>query len=276
GFETLGIARAGLIPKFQICRFSYGYSRTSSSPVPQRGRVPVRLRLFPKTIVGDLGNVHPVYVLRQTNEAFYFRLDEARVLGWLRSLNCGDSALLETEPSLAGALLMSSHPMNRFLTEHDRSASASDHRPPHLYAATYGLLHSMAHHVMRTMARLSGLDEGGLGEYLFPVDLAFVIYRSGMTMDLGDLSSLWRNAWRPFLSELQTYSTSLGCNVGSLCGEQGGACPDCLMIPEVSCVASNRYLSRSLLTGEGRPAFMDFPPGHPRGFLTSPGPLAGA
>lgn len=268
-FEALGIARAGLIPKFQLCRFSYGYSRTSSSPVPQRGRVPVRLKLFPKTIVGELGNVHPVYILRQTNEAFYFKLDERRVIAWLQSLNCQDAALLASEPSLAGALLMSAHPMDRFLTEHDRTSEG--HRPPHLYAATYALLHSMAHHVMRTMARLSGLDEGGLGEYLFPVDLAFVIYRSGMTMDLGDLSSLWRNAWRPFLAELRSYSTSLGCNVGSLCGEQGGACPDCLMIPEVSCVASNRYLSRSLLTGEGRSAFMDFPPGHPEGFLTSPG-----
>jgi hypothetical protein len=274
-FEGLGVVRAGLIPRFQLCRFSYGFSRTSSSPAPQRGRVPVRLKLFPKTIVGDLGNVHPVYVLRQTNEAFYFKLDERRVISWLERLNCQDAALLASEPSLAGSLLTSAHPMNRFLTEHDRSSPAEGYRPPHLYAATYGLLHSMAHHVMRTMARLSGLDEGGLGEYLFPIDLAFVVYRSGMTMDLGDLSSLWRNAWRPFLAELRSYSTSLGCNVGSLCGEQGGACPDCLMIPEVSCVASNRYLSRSLLTGEGRPAFMDFPPGHPQGFLTSPG-LIGA
>lgn len=270
-FEALGVAQAGLIPKFQLCRFSYGYSRTSSSPVPQRGRAPVRLKLFPKTDVGELGNVHPVYVLRQTNEAFYFKLDEQRVVSWLRKLDCQDAALLASEPSLAGALLTSAHPMNRFLTEHDRASPTGEHRPPHLYAATYGLLHSMAHHVMRTMARLSGLDEGGLGEYLFPVDLAFVVYRSGMTMDLGDLSSLWRNAWRPFLGELRSYSTSLGCNVGSLCGEQGGACPDCLMIPEVSCVASNRYLSRSLLTGEGRPTFMDFPPGHPQGFLSSPG-----
>lgn len=274
-FRALSIARAGLIPKFQLCRFSYGYSRTSSSPLPQRGRVPVRLKLFPKTVVGELGNVHPVYVLRQMNEAFYFQLDEAKVISWLQSLNSQDAGLLTSEPSLAGALLVSAHPMNRFLTEHDRSSPAEGYRPPHLYAATYGLLHSMAHHVMRTMARLSGLDEGGLGEYLFPIDLAFVIYRSGMTMDLGDLSSLWRNAWRPFLAELRSYSTSLGCNVGSLCGEQGGACPDCLMIPEVSCVASNRYLSRSLLTGEGRPTFMDFPPGHPRGFLTSPGDSCG-
>jgi hypothetical protein len=100
-------------------------------------------------------------------------------------------------------------------------------------STAYGLVHSLSHHIISVMSRLSGLDEGALGEYLFPVDLAFVIYRSGMTMDLGDLSSLWRNTWESFLNELRDYPRSLGCNVGSLCSEQGGACPDCLMIPEV-------------------------------------------
>jgi hypothetical protein len=38
-----------------------------------------------------------------------------------------------------------------------------------------------------------GLDLGSMGEYLFPCDLAFVVYRNGMTLDLGDLSALWRN-----------------------------------------------------------------------------------
>jgi hypothetical protein len=39
------------------------------------------------------------------------------------------------------------------------------------------------------------------------------------------------------------------------------------MIPEVSCVAGNRYLSRSLLTGEGIPSFMDIQGGRIRGYL---------
>lgn len=253
-FQALGIAEAGLIPRFELCRFTYGYSRTSSGPIHPKREVPVRLKLFPKVRVGDHADtVHPVYVMRQKNEAFYFRLDTARVHAWLERLGCQDGALLTNEPSLKAALFMSAHPMDRFLTEHDRSSGTA----PRLYAAAYGLVHSMAHHVIRTMSRLSGLDEGGLGEYLFPTDLAFVIYRSGMTMDLGDLSSLWRNSWRAFLAELRAYPESLGCNVGSLCAEQGAACPDCLMIPEVVCVAGNRYLSRSLLTGEGRPSFMD-------------------
>ena len=250
--DILGIEEAGLIPKFELCRFTYGYSRTSSGPIHPNRPVPVRLKLFPQVQIAKERR-HPVYVLRQKNEAFYFRLDQDRVRAWLEQLGCEDGHLLAASPSLRAALLTSAHPMDRFLTEHDRDRD----RHPRLYAATYSLVHTMAHHVIRTMARLSGLDEGGLGEYLFPTDLAFVVYRSGMTMDLGDLSSLWRNSWEEFLRELCDHPNSLGCNVGSLCSEQGGACPDCVMIPEVTCVAGNRYLSRSLLTGEGPPGFMD-------------------
>jgi hypothetical protein len=34
---------------------------------------------------------------------------------------------------------------------------------------------------------------------------------------------------------------------GSLCDSSGGACPSCIVIPETSCVAANRLLSRSVL-----------------------------
>ena len=47
---------------------------------------------------------------------------------------------------------------------------------------------------MKHVSEYSGLDLGSLGEYIFPSDLAFVVYRNGTTMDLGNLSSLWRNA----------------------------------------------------------------------------------
>jgi hypothetical protein len=37
---------------------------------------------------------------------------------------------------------------------------------------------------------------------------------------------------------------------------KGGACPDCIMIPEVICLTANKYLSRSTLIGRGRPDFI--------------------
>jgi hypothetical protein len=249
--KQLGIADAGLIPRFDLCRFTYGYSRMSSHAwINRMNRVePVRLCLFPKVRAGD-DSLHPVYVLSQKNEAFYIRLDEQIVREWLAGVDCADKEYLDSEPTLAGALLMSAEARDRFLTQHDQP------RPPSLYDAVYGLLHSYSHHAMQGVAAYSGLDVGSLGEYVFPADLAFVVYRNGMTMDLGNLSALWRNNWLPFLEYLAGYTRTLGCNIGALCTRQGGACPDCLMIPDPSCVAANRYLSRSLLVGNGHPEYM--------------------
>ena len=264
----VGVARAGIISKFNLCRFTFGFSRMQSRPWMRRNNVdvPVRLRLFPTTsIAGE--RRHPVYVLTQSNEAYYFRLDEGGVRAWLHALDCVDDAYLNSEPTLAGALLMSAEPRDRFLTAHDSP------QPAQLYDAAYGLLHSFAHHVMRGIATFSGLDLGSLGEYLFPVDLSFAVYRTGMTMDLGNLSALWRNSWLQFLEHLARYTWTLGCNLGALCVRQGGACPDCFMIPEISCIAGNKYLSRSLLIGNGHPQFIATD-SNVRGFLPSMGNTA--
>jgi hypothetical protein len=101
---------------------------------------------------------------------------------------------------------------------------------------------------MKNVAELSGLDLGSMGEYIFPLDLAFVVYRNGTTMDLGNLSSLWRNENNQFLERLLMSSTHR-CNSGRLCDTAGGACPDCIMIPETSCIAQNQLLSRAVLKG---------------------------
>ncbi len=91
-----------------------------------------------------------------------------------------------------------------------------------------------------------------MGEYLFPADLAFVVYRNGTTMDLGNLSALWRNYNTVFLEHLLETRT-LMCGAGSLCDEHGGACPSCIVVPETSCIAANQLLSRSVLRGGPAP-----------------------
>ena len=250
----LGIARVGLISKFDLCKFSYGYSRVENGPRLQRHDrwMPVRLNLFQKVPVGRESR-HPIYVLEQSNEALYFKLEEHLVRTWLTqpALGCADANLLrEFQGNFAASMLGSANVMNGYLEEHDR---ASD---PTVYKMTYSLLHSYAHYVMQGIQQFSGLDLGSMGEYLFPCDLAFVVYRSGMTLDLGDLSALWRNHHEAFLSYLRNFPTSLGCNLGNLCMTKGGACPDCIMIPEVICLTANKYLSRSTLIGRGRPDFV--------------------
>jgi hypothetical protein len=250
----LGLARAGLITKFDLCKFSYGYSRVENGPkVFKHDRwMPVRLNLFQKVRAGREA-LHPVYVLEQSNEAYYFKLDESLVRNWLtqQELGCSDVSLLDQfGGNFAAALLGSAEVMTGYLEEHERKSN------PTLYSMSYALLHSYSHYIMQGIQRFSGLDLGSMGEYIFPCDLAFVVYRNGMTLDLGDLSALWRNHYQAFLSYMRNFPTSLGCNLGNLCMTKGGACPDCIMIPEVICLTANKYLSRSTLIGRGRPDFL--------------------
>jgi hypothetical protein len=252
--RQLGLTRAGLITKFDLCKFSYGYSRVESGPkVLKHDRMmPVRLNLFTKVRAGH-EPLHPVYVLEQSNEAYYFKLDERLVRAWLRQpeLGCADVALLDDfKGNFAAAMLGSAKVMSGYLEEHERKSD------PTVYSMSYALLHSYSHYVMQGIQQFSGLDLGSMGEYIFPCDLAFIVYRNGMTLDLGDLSALWRNHYQAFLSYLRNFPTSLGCNLGNLCMTKGGACPDCIMIPEVICLTANKYLSRSTLIGRGRPDFL--------------------
>lgn len=239
--SRLGFAELGLIRDFELCKFTHGYSRVSSIPVmvKRNQSVPVRLRLFEPLRNGK----RPVYVVSQANEALYIALKPELVHSWLLALGTED--LPEWDPkgpiALGGRILESAEPFGRYFSSlHPADAKT--------YRYVYTLLHSYAHLVMKAVAEFSGLDLGSLGEYIFPADLAFVIYRNGTTMDLGNLSSLWRNENNRFLAHLLEPSTHR-CNSGSLCDFGGGACPDCIMIPETSCIAQNRLLSRSVLRG---------------------------
>jgi hypothetical protein len=261
--DRLGLDDMGLIRDFDLCKFSYGYSRMEAGPVlrDKRGMdMPVRLNLFPTVRVDDVIKA-PIYVIQQSNEAIYVRLKEDQVLRWLNSLGCDDMFKLREGERAGAGILSVAQPMSAFLDSLTRSE-----QPP-VYFYLYSLLHSYSHLLMKHVAEYSGLDLGSLGEYIFPADLAFVVYRNGTTMDLGNLTAMWRNAGNAMLA------TMLGpratqCGTGTLCTHRGGACPDCIMVPETSCLASNKLLSRSVLNSvEGRPSRFDTRAGSIRGYL---------
>lgn len=243
--NKLGLVDLGLIREFDLCRFTHGYTRMSATPtLEKRGQnMPVRLRLFEPL----RNSKRPIYVITQANEALYVRLDPRAVYAWLQEVGVRDLPAWDADESvlLGGRLLEAAQPFGRYfslLREGDAST----------YRYVYTLLHTYAHVLMKNVAELSGLDLGSMGEYIFPLDLAFVVYRNGTTMDLGNLSSLWRNENNRFLSRLLEASTHR-CNSGRLCDSAGGACPDCIMIPETSCIAQNQLLSRAALKGGPAP-----------------------
>lgn len=205
--------------------------------------MPVRLNLFPPVVLDGTSKT-PVYVVQQGNEALYVRLKEEHVMSWLKALDCPDMFELPGEEKIGAGLLTGAFPMSTFLDRLPESPA------PYTYLYLYTLLHSFSHLVMKHVSEYSGLDLGSLGEYIFPADLAFVVYRNGTTMDLGNLSAMWRNAGTAMLASMLT-PRSTQCGTGSLCTHRGGACPDCIMVPETSCIAGNKLLSRAVLRSIG-------------------------
>ena len=266
--DLLGIEEMRLIRDVRVCEYTFAYTRTSSSPIVTRDKagaaeMPVRLRLFDRVSVGDDAR-HPVLCLVQANEGFYVRLNEANVRTWLER-NAIATLATPGGVRLGGSLIadyaqMQANPglrFSRFLDEYRRERSV----PRRAYPYVYTLLHSLAHHLIGEAARMSGLDLGSFGEHLFVPDLAFLVYRRGMTMDLGNLSSMWRDRGDPaFGNEVldrMTAPVSLRCGSETVCNYRGGACPDCILIPETACITRNELLSRSVLVGRGAPRWDD-------------------
>ncbi len=246
--QRIGIQQLVLIRGLPICEFSFGFTRVSSGPVYHREinnrsvAMPVRMNAFPEMA----NSKRPIYITQQKNEALYFKLDESLVRRWLLA-NHADSVPPLGDKSIGAAYLETYQDFGPFLEEFkEREGRGGAGRS--LCAYVYLLLHSLAHQVMHALADVSGLDRDGLGEYLFPADLSFVIYRKGMTPDLGNISAMWRNHEMDFLRRLLD-PRLLRCGSGSLCDTRGGACPACIMVSEVTCNAANQLLSRAALRG---------------------------
>lgn len=244
-----GIAEMRLIRDLDMVEFSFGFTRVSSSPVTvQKNRpMPVRLVGFPQLP----SDKRPIYVIEQQNEAFYVRLDANAVAEYLRR-----NGVMDTTPpaprTIGGELIESYADFGMFLPEFAVRDDAGQTRGRDVASTVYLLLHSLAHHVMHGIARFSGLDLGSMSEAIFPADLAFLVHRRGMTEDLGNISSMWRDHNAAFLDYLVS-RRELRCGSGTLCDHRGGACPACIMIPETSCITSNHLLSRASLVGGRAP-----------------------
>lgn len=244
-----GIADAYLIRALDMVEFSFGFTRVSATPITtQKDRqMPVRLMGFPRLP----NNRRPIYVIEQQNEAMYVRLDPAAVAAFLHE----NGALVAAPPAprTLGSLVIEQYAdFGPFLQQFGVRDPASRERTRDVPTLVYLLLHTMAHHVIHGIARFSGLDLGSMSEAIFPADLAFLVHRRGMTEDLGNISSMWRDHNGAFLDYLVA-RRELRCGSGTLCDHRGGACPACVMIPETSCIAGNHLLSRAVLIGGRAP-----------------------
>lgn len=245
--ERLGIKRFLLIRELDLIQYSFGYTRVSATPTTeQKGlKMPVCLRAFEHVEKGK----RPIYVLHQKNEAFYIQLDETIVIKWLAENGTLQGVTFPDELKFGSRYIERYADFGPYLESYKRQDQITARSVCNM---TYMLLHTLSHQFIHSVSEYSGLEHGSFGEYLFPADLAFLVYRSGMTPDLGNLSSMWRNFHVKALEQMLSVSKLL-CGSGSLCDHRGGACPGCIMLPETICIAGNQLLSRAALKGGPAP-----------------------
>ncbi len=248
----LGIKKICLIRELDIVQYSFGFSRVKHVPAFdfKNKPMPVRLNLYPHIEQGR----RPIYTLNKKNEAIYVKLDQEQVIRWLEANNVTIGEPLEPGQKLGTRYIRQYRDFGYYLDAYRKKNST--HR--NLCNMVYLLLHTMAHQLIHVTAEFSGLEQGSLGECVYPADLSFVVYRSALTPDLGNISSMWRNFGISILRQIH-YPQMLQCGSGTLCDQRGGACPGCIMVPEVVCLAWNDLLSRSALAG-GSKAHWDSSP----------------
>src|SRR6185437_9784596 len=88
-----------------------------------------------------------------------------------------------------------------------------------------GLIHSVAHRVLKAVAIRSGLAAESLAEYLLPHNLAFAIYaNTGGEFVLGGLEHVYRNYLADGLEEVDA---DRRCVFDPPCNRNNGACAQC-------------------------------------------------
>lgn len=247
------LRRAGLDPnalalvtEFPATYLAVGYSRGGFSP-QEADLVAYRGRSRRGQAVQTLVYAHPTMT-----EALVFSLDEDRVARWL----VANGAVSVDDLRNAGG-------PKRWFAAHLQGVEGQlpppwdpDHEPERggpEYGARllYGLIHTMAHQLLRSLAVDSGYAETALSEYLFPYDLAFAIHpNGGSEFILGGL----RTVMEQNLDEvLERAVDNYACIYDPNCNEANqGADHGCLFLPETACQAWNWFLSRWYLFGSPR------------------------
>jgi len=225
--DRYGFAEASLLREFPLAYVVAGYTREERNP-EEPG---VLFQFFPPT-----RGIYPMYGQRTVTEALLFRLDPARVVSWLVQSGVVDDPG-DVDPQ-AWLFTVMTPIRNIFELPADR-----------ITAAVLGLVHSVAHRVLKAVAVRSGLSSESLSEYLLPHNLAFIIYADTRSeFVLGGLDHVFRNH---FADSLEQMDADRRCVFDPPCREHTGACAFCMYLSETSCERFNSALSRWYLFGGG-------------------------
>lgn len=187
-----------------------------------------------------------MFALSAQTESLWIRLDPIKVLRW-----CVKSAGWDTPPpdvyssaeKAHAHLLRNSLALAGGQTDRDEEAYTSTASQ----TAPLDLMHSICHSLLLSARRHSGYDAQSLTEYLFPMDLSFMIYvTSVQNYTAGGLLMLFQHYLKRWFEDASMFA--FNCAFDPICSDVGGACAGCIHISR-GCESFNVGVSRAYLHG---------------------------
>lgn len=244
--DTYGIQDIAHIPDLKVVLSAVGFTREKREPEREPDQIAVKLNPFEDRIRTAAKGKAVLYAFSAQTEALWIRLDPVKVLRW-----CVDHAGWEAPPeacfasaAAAQACLLARSPA---LTSAPGAAIELTKTVGHSAAAPFHLLHTISHSLMLTARRHSGYDSQSLTEYLFPMDLSFLVYvTSVQNYTAGGLLTLFQHYLRRWFDDASLHA--FNCAFDPICSDVGSSCPGCIQLPR-GCETFNAGVSRSYLHG---------------------------
>lgn len=237
GFDPAG---TNLIGDFPVTYLAIGYSRAGFGPT-EADLVPYRGRLSRGSALTTLLYAHPT-----TTEALLFGLDAERVRRWMLANRLLDPSQIGDGADLRRWFATRLDPTDGQLPTFP--ADIQNGHPDWPVHQLFGLLHTVAHQVLRALAVDSGYSETSLSEYLFPYELGFALHPNGRSESpIGALRTVLEQNLDAVINRALDNDT---CLYDPNCmNANSGADHGCLFLPETACQCWNRHLSRWYLYG---------------------------
>jgi hypothetical protein len=237
GFDPAGTR---LIGNFPVTYLAVGYSRAGFSPA-EADLVPYRGRIARGAAPTTLLYAHPA-----TTEALLFALDHERVRRWMLANHLATAEEIGSAADVRRWFATRLDP-----TESQPPSFDPDTGPGHPdwpVHELFGLLHTLAHQLLRALAVDSGYTETSLSEYLFPYELAFALHPNGRSQfSIGALRTVLEQNLDAVVKRALDNDT---CLYDPNCMRADrGADHGCLLLPETACQCWNRHLSRWYMYG---------------------------
>lgn len=235
------IAEKRAISAVQVCgnipfvSCSYGYTRVKSEPGDG-----VVLRSFRE----EHNGVKNIYVTKLNTEGVLFEFDRVRILYWLDKNNYIEHSSI---PDLDDEDAVKLWFVNNVRPELIKPFSKIDPENAATYYV-YNLIHTLSHLLIRSAARMCGLDKNSMSEYILPSVPAVLVYcQNSQGFNLGALFNIFEAYFDKWLNS--AYAGAQKCIFDPICVERYKACTGCLFLNEVSCQHFNHDLDRTLIIG---------------------------